>query len=264
METAKTVDQAMTLLRALAEEGPASAAELAARVGCNRTVAHRLLVTLAGHGAVRRDDDDRWTLGLGLAELGGAVARDVRDAARGALEQVAAETGETALLAMPDGDEAVAVDQVVASQAVQVRYRPGFRHPLSRGAHGLAILAFAGPETVSRAAAHVEDPGDLRDRLAAVRRNRVALSHDELQLGAAGVAAPVFDGVEERVVASLGVVAPLGRLPAGTGSVDAVDAVRRAADTASAVLGSGREPQWRLPPLVRAAGADATGSPRAS
>lgn len=249
METAKTVDQALALLEGLADGGPGSAAELAARVGCNRTVAHRLLETLAGRGAVRRDGDGRWMLGLRLAELGGAVERDVRDAARGALEQLAAETGETALLAIPDGDEAVAVDQVVAGHAVQVRYRPGFRHPLARGAHGLAILAFSDPATVDRLAAGAEDdPDDLRDRLAAVRRNRVALSHDELQLGAAGVAAPVLDGVAGRVAASVGVVAPLGRLPAGSGPVDAVDAVRRAAEAASAALGHARAP---APPASR-------------
>lgn len=236
MQTAKTVDQAMELLQALAGDGAGSTAEMAERVGCNRTVAHRLLVTLAGHGAVRRDADGRWTLGLRLAELGQAVERDVREAARSALEQLGAETGETAVLAVPDGDEAVAIDQVVAGHAVQVRYRPGFRHPLRRGAHGLAILAFADAATISRLAAAAADADDLRDRLAAVRRNRVAVSHDELQLGAAGVAAPVRDGVGRQVAGSVGVVAPLGRLPAGTGSVDAVDAVRRAAEAASAAL----------------------------
>lgn len=236
MQTLKTVDQAMGLLRAIADEGPGSAAELAVRAGCNRTVAHRLLMTLAGHGAVRRNHEGRWTLGLALAALGQAVERDVRTVARPALERLASQTGETAVLAVADGDEAVALDQVVASQALQVRYQPGFRHPLSRGAHGLAILALAGEETISRFADAADDPDSLRDRLRAVRRNRVALSHDELQLGAAGVASPIIDGVEGRVVGSVGVVAPLGRLPAGDGSVDAVDAVRRAAEAASAAL----------------------------
>jgi DNA-binding IclR family transcriptional regulator len=67
---------------------------------------------------------------------------------------------------VPDGDEAVAVDQVVpAERMVRVHYRPGFRHSLARGAHGRALLAFCPAAQIDRVVADLGDADAVHRRL---------------------------------------------------------------------------------------------------
>jgi DNA-binding IclR family transcriptional regulator len=116
------------------------------------------------------------------------------------------EFNETAVLAVRDEDDAVALEQIVARQrVVNVHYRPGTRHPLSVGAHGLAMLAdvHRPPQDYDRA---------LLPRLAEIARIGYAVSHDELEPGVTGVAAPIVSATG-RPIAAVGVVAPTIRFP---------------------------------------------------
>lgn len=211
-ETSQTVDRALVLLEVLAEHGPLTSAGLARRTGLNRTVVTRLLATLERRGYVRRGPDGH-VLGAALAVLGSRAEAGVRDRARPALEALADRFGETAVLAVAEGGEAVAVDQVLGrAHPLRVEYRPGLRHPLTRGAHGRAILAFADPAVRDAALAADPDPDRLAALLGDTRARGWAYSRDELQSGTSGLAVPLFDA-RGRAVASLGIVAPVARFP---------------------------------------------------
>jgi IclR family transcriptional regulator, KDG regulon repressor len=211
-ETSKTVDQALVLLKAIAAGGSGSTSELARRTGLNRTVAHRLLATLDRHGFVRRYGD-RWELGVALLGLGQQVEPELRQVARPLLVELVADVGETAVLSVPETDQAVVLDQVVApGHLVRAEYPPGFRHPLALGAHGRAILAYSEPSLVERVLSGVDEPGALDEELTAIRARGYATSHDELRSGAWGLAVPVL-GADDRVMGSIGVVMPVGRRP---------------------------------------------------
>jgi DNA-binding IclR family transcriptional regulator len=187
-------------------QGDCTAASLARSMRISRSAVARLLTTLEVHGLARRTGA-RWGLGLGLLALAARVEPVLRDAARPALDTLAERFGETALLTVREGDEAVAIDQVVGAgnQIVQVRYRTGYRHPLDVAAHGRALLAPPPTNGV--------DPPAI-------------VSEGELEPGVRGVAAPIFDLRGTRPVASIGLVAPTHRFP----PVRAVsDAVRTAA-----------------------------------
>jgi DNA-binding IclR family transcriptional regulator len=201
-EQSKTVDAALTVLALLSQgEGRCTAAALARGLGLSRSAIARLLSTLEAHDLARRTGDG-WGLGLGLLALATNVEPLLRDAARPALEMLAERFGETALLAVREGDEAVAIDQVVAagSQIVQVRYRPGARHPLQVAAHGRALLATPDP------------PGAAPP---------VVVSEGELEPGVRGVAAPIVDS-RGRPIASIGLVAPIHRFPPERAVAEAV------------------------------------------
>ena len=226
-EIAKTLDQGLMLLDDVAERGPGSVSDVAQRTGLNRTVAHRLISTLETRGYLRRDPDGLVTLGSTLLGMGERVETDLRGAARIPLQVLTATMRETAVLTVPDGDEAVAIDQdagPAGHHLVRVDYRPGMRHPLDKAAHGTAILAF---RDESREASTL--PGDEQRR---IRERGYAVSHDELQLGASGIASPVF-GRDGTVVASLGIVAPVERFPDESQAARAVLAA--AADTSRAL-----------------------------
>src|SRR5690606_3731407 len=124
------------------------------------------------------------------------IEPQLRAIARAELERLAARFDETAVLTIRDGDEAVAVDQVVpATRVVQVHYGTGTRHALDTAASGRALRS--------------SDP------------TAVVRSEGELEPGVRGVAAPVL-GPDGRTVASIAVVAPAHRFPSEDQVADAV------------------------------------------
>ena len=223
-EQSKTVDSALTLLTLLVDDTPAgdgrpaTAASLARALGLSRTAVARLLATLEAHGLARRVGSG-WGPGLGLLALAAGIEPQLRGLARAELERLAARFGETAVLSVRDGDEAVAVDQVVGGRGVvQIHYRTGTRHPLHVAASGRALLA-------------TSDPGPV-------------VSQGELEPGVRGVAAAVHGG-DGRPVASVAVVAPAHRFPPDD---EVAAAVTEAAQRITAGLAhGGRQPPARQP-----------------
>jgi DNA-binding IclR family transcriptional regulator len=227
-EGSKTVDQALRLLVELREGGPGTVAELGRRVGVSRSAAGRLLTSLEAHRFARRTDAG-FDLGFDLLQFSAGLAAGIRAAAVPALRDLSRRFGETAALALRDGSEAVALEQVVPpGRVVNIQYRPGTRHPLSTGAHGLAILADANADPDRL------DP-ELLPRLADIARTGYAVSHDELEPGVTGVAAPIVNAAGTPI-GSVGVVAPSSRFP-DVGAV--AGAVIAAARTIAADLRAG-------------------------
>jgi len=200
----RTLSRGLALLAALGEESEgATVSGLAEATGLDRAVLYRLLDTLTTEGFVTRDPETRkYRLGLSMLELGVRAAQglEVRRLAGPPLRALMEDVGETACLAVRDRDDLVVVEVVEPpDRFVQVNYRIGFRHPLGVSAHGKALLAFL-PE------------GAREPDLQPVRQRGVAYTRDELEMGASGVAAPVFDHTG-RAVAAVGIVAPSARLP---------------------------------------------------
>lgn len=200
----RTLARGLALLQALGEyqEG-ATVSGLAEATDLDRAVLYRLLDTLTEEGFVTRDPETRrYRLGLAMLELGVRAAQglEVRRLAGPPLRALMEDTTETACLAVRDRDDLVVVEVVEPpDRFVQVNYRVGFRHSLGVSAHGKALLAFL-PE------------GSRDGSLQPVRQRGVAYTRDELEQGASGVAAPVFDHTG-RAVAAVGIVAPTARLP---------------------------------------------------
>lgn len=182
-ETSQTLDRGLRVLKLLADtDHGLTVTELSNKLGVNRTVVYRLLATLEQHALVRRDLGGRARVGLGVLRLGRQVHPLVREAALPALRALAEDVGATAHLTLVDGTEALAVAVVEPSWTdYHVAYRPGFRHPLDRGAAGRAILS-----------------GRVPDQQ---RRAPYELTHGELEAGASGAAAPVLGvtGIEGSV-----------------------------------------------------------------
>lgn len=200
----RTLSRGLALLNALGEHPDgATVSALAEATKLDRAVLYRLIDTLTNEGFVTRDADSRrYRLGLAMLELGVRAAQglEVRRLAGPPLRGLSEDTGETACLAVRDRDDMVVVEVIEPSDRfVQVNYRVGFRHPLGVAAHGKALLAFL-PE------------GSRTPELQSVRQRGVAYTRDELEHGASGVAAPVFDHTG-RAVAAVGIVAPNARLP---------------------------------------------------
>lgn len=210
----RTLSRGLAVLRCLgaAAEG-ATVAELSTATGLDRAVLYRLLETLGDEGFVFRDPQTRrFQLGVALVELGARAGRglEVRRLALPAMRALMDQCREAVCLAVRDRGDVVVIDRVEPPGLfVRVGYHVGFRHPLAVGAHGRALLAHL---TAEEAAGLIKRHPQLTAEIDVTRHRGFAVSADELERGAAGVAAAILDRLG-RPVASLGIVAPSPRLP---------------------------------------------------
>ena len=206
-EISLTGDQMLAVLETVAKEGPISAAEAARRRGINRTVAHRLLTTLANRSYVRRTDDG-YVLGPAAGHLSHGIEVSIEEASKPHMMKLAQHLGETVVLHGVSRLDAVVLDQAVgARHLVRVQHTPGSRHSLCRGASGWAILAFQSEKVINRVLKSGVCGKDAEARITKVRLDGYAVSHDELQLGVHGIAAPLF-AHSKTCEASLGILVP--------------------------------------------------------
>ncbi len=191
----QTLHRGVRALELLAEAGqPLSIAELATRLGVHRSIAYRIVRTLEDHRLVTRAGDGRLAPGVGLAVLARSVKSTLQTAALPELSDLANDLGMTSFLVVEDEGEAVTVQTVEPRHStVHVAYRPGVRHPVTRGAPGLALLAGMPKARGERAA------------VAQARTRGWATTQGEVLTGMRAVAAPVLDGRGD-VVAAVSVV----------------------------------------------------------
>ncbi|MGY1631112.1 IclR family transcriptional regulator [Geodermatophilus sp. SYSU D01186] len=191
----QTLDRGIRILEHLAAVGtPQPIADIGQALGLHRSITYRLLRTLEDHQLVERDAVGHYWLGLGVAGLARGVRTDLQAAALPRLNELVAELGMTAFLVVRTGDEAVTVTSVEPQDtAAHIVYRPGTRHPVGRGAPGLALLMPDAPSPEDRAA------------LTEARRVGWASSHGEVIPGIRSIAAPVL-GPDGGARAALAVV----------------------------------------------------------
>lgn len=218
-EISQTLDRGLATLSFIAESDDGlTVAEVAERLATARAVVYRLLRTLEGRGLVTRVGG-RYLLGFGVSRLASRLRPSLQAAVLPLLRELADRTRSTALLTVADGDQALVLATVEPTTSTfHLALREGSRHPLDRGADGIAILA-------GRPAAPGE-PTVVADARAAGH----AVSISALQPGAVGVAAPIT--LSDRATASIGVVRLADHADRGL-----VDAVREAAAEAARRLG---------------------------
>ena len=138
------------MLRALAGGAPAPLRDLAAAAGLNKVTTFRILGTLVQEGFARRPPYD---LGPEVAVLATALASRVslRAAASLSLARLAAQSGDTAVLSIRSGTEAICIDRQTGDFPIQSNYLyPGTRRPLGIGAGAQALLAALPAEEADR------------------------------------------------------------------------------------------------------------------
>ena len=179
----QTLDRGLACLDFIAASDRAVSVDAtAAALGLHRSIVYRLLRTLELRHLVERDAEGDYTAGTYLAVLSRSVRRSLRAAAAPVLANLAERLQMTAFLVAADGDEAITLDSVEpTSLKAHVAYRPGTRHPIDRGAPGIALLAGRAPM-----------PGE-RSVVTQARRVGWARSEAEVIAGLASIAVPIDD-----------------------------------------------------------------------
>ncbi|WP_369250504.1 IclR family transcriptional regulator [Streptomyces sp. R41] len=244
MTTLSAPDRLLAVLAAFDHEHPALClSDISRRAGLTLTTAHRLVGALTEWGALERDEDGVYHVGLRLWEIAALAPRGLalRQIALPYLEDLYEATHENVQLAVRDGSEVVYIEWISGRSAVGVRIQVGARWPLHATGVGLALLAhgeagfqeaYCDRPLASFTPHTITDPGRLRRLLAEVRRTGVAVSSRQVTDDALSVAAPVR-GAGGTVVAAVSVVVPQAdaQVPA------LIPAVRLAARGISRALG---------------------------
>ncbi|WP_248291988.1 IclR family transcriptional regulator [Actinomycetospora sp. TBRC 11914] len=191
-------------------------ADLARRTGIPLSTTFRLAGHLLAWGALEKDPDERYVVGLRLFEIASLAPRShgLREVALPYLEDLHEVSGQHVLLAVRESDEALLVERLSSRGAVEIDYRVGGRMPLHDTGVGLVLLAGAPAPVAARVLDRLDPPAAdrVRGRLEDVRRRQVAVFARSSPAPVSSVAAPVRDGLGQ-TLAAVSVVVPAGAAP---------------------------------------------------
>ena len=218
----QSLERAFGLLERMADAGgEVGLSELSGSSGLPLPTIHRLMRTLVSCGYVRQHPNRRYALGPRLIRLGESASRLLGTWARPYLARLVEETGETANMALLDGDEVVYVAQAPSRHSMRMFTEVGRRVlPHSTGvgkvllagspaAEVRALLARTGmPAATERT---ITTPDAFLAELEHVRAAGYAIDDNEQELGVRCVAVLVPDAP---TAAAISISGPAGRLTA--------------------------------------------------
>ncbi|MDP9432371.1 MAG: IclR family transcriptional regulator [Actinomycetota bacterium] len=239
----QSLERAFELLEHLADSGrEMGLSELAGLSGLPLPTVHRLMRTLSAREYVRQEPSRRYVLGPRLIRLGEAASRFLGSWARPHLVSLVESTGETANLALLDGDEVVYVAQVPSKHSMRMFTEVGRRVLPHCTAVGKALLAQLPPADAAAILARtgmppytphtVTDPQELLGQLERIRAQGYAVDDGEQEVGVRCVAVPVLGAP---TLAAISVSGPQTRVSARLHD-SIIPVVRSAAEQLTASL----------------------------
>lgn len=222
----QAVERAIAMLRLLGEAGTQGLRliDIQTTLGLTRPTAHRLLQVLVRQRLAANDPEGRrYYLGLETAILGWSATKqsfDLREVCQQPLLQIAQESGDTAILVVRSGYEAIFIDSKPGPHFVEaMTVEIGARRPLGAGATGVAILAAMPDEQVDQAFKANRQKLEkypylneavLRRAIRAAHAKGYAISEGLLRPELHGVAVPILMGA--RAAGAIGVATISKRL----------------------------------------------------
>lgn len=227
----EAIDRALRVLTELATAGPAglTLAQLADRLGVNKTTVFRALAALRYRGFAVQSQDGTYALGSEAVTLGESFFGEDRlaTALHPALVALSLDVDELVHLGVLAGGQIVYLDKVEPERPVRVFSAVGRRMPAATTALGRALLAarLQGEEGLAPYLTGLEERADgVAGALAQARSRGWASEWEENEPGIACVAMPLQRAGEP--VAAVSVTAPRERLE-GEGAQRIADAMRR-------------------------------------
>jgi DNA-binding IclR family transcriptional regulator len=226
----QAIDRLGDILRCFSLQEPIlSLSQIAQRVGLAKSTTHRLIAAMVHNGLLRVVQRSHYAPGYAMLQWA-AVAQQASDLpaqARPFLARLAQTTTETAVLMTRDGNDAVCIDRIDSTQPLRLAMTIGERVWLHAGSSAKVLMAYLEPDQIEAVIQTqglpalldntITDPQALRDELAQIRQQGYAVSVEERDRGAAGIAAPIFNAAHQ-VIGGIGIVGPVSRVMGDTHS----------------------------------------------
>lgn len=219
----KTLSKGLRLVELLGTTGRGGVSELAVKTGLTRSNVHRLLQTLCRIGWVQKvEQDSSYELSYKTWEVAqNWIARlDLPRIAGPHLASLAADTRETVHMGVLRGEDVVFISTIDTPLAVRTYTPLGSRAPAHCVATGKVLLAWLPadqrpqlPESLYKYSEQsIGTRAELEVDLDRSRERGYAINRSEWQSGVNGIAAPVFAGSGQSVIAAVGLSVPAERL----------------------------------------------------
>ncbi len=221
----QSVSHALDILESFTRtEDELGVTELSKRLGLHKNNVFRLLATLENRGYIEQNKStENYRLGHKTLQIGSIFIeqRECRRQARPVLEDLAAGSGETAVVAVLRGNKVIYMDSVETNRTVRAVSRIGAIYPAFCTAVGKIQLAHLSTADVDRLypeptlTALTERGIKTRDALHAELKQAAqrgyALENEEMEIDVRSIAVPVKD-FSKKVIAAIGIMAPASRL----------------------------------------------------
>jgi DNA-binding IclR family transcriptional regulator len=122
--------------------GSKSLESIGIAIGCSRSTTHRIIQALTRARYIRHMPDRGYVLGPKLMELGFSARAQmpIQTVARGHLEALASETGDSVHLGIRDGNTVLYVDKIQGTRGLEIRSSVGYHNPLASTGLGKALM----------------------------------------------------------------------------------------------------------------------------
>ncbi|WP_101913331.1 IclR family transcriptional regulator [Megasphaera vaginalis (ex Bordigoni et al. 2020)] len=223
----ESIDRALAILQLfLKEERPLSVTQISKMMGLHKSTVSRTMETMEARGFISRDKDTGlyWP-GLQIYSLGMLFRENgsIQKVAYPYAKALASKFGEGVHMTTFSVNESaypqhVILEKIKSSASVDVAPPIGSVRPSHCAASGKCLLAFdeayrkryEGCDLKRFTEYTVIDWDTLNEELALIRKNGYAVEREEVEIGMACIAAPIFS--HQRVVAAISLSAPLSRL----------------------------------------------------
>jgi DNA-binding IclR family transcriptional regulator len=187
--------------------------EISRKTGYPKSKVHRVLLTMAKRGYVRKEPQtDRYQVSLRFFALGGVALNKLesKQVATPFLEKLRDASGETAHLAVMDETGVFYIDKIESAQSIRMYSYIGRRAPIHCTGVGKVLLAYQPEHEVDallssglkRYTEHtITDGKKLKEELAKIRRLGYGVDNEELELGLFCIAAPIRNHLGQTVAA---------------------------------------------------------------
>jgi IclR family acetate operon transcriptional repressor len=214
----QSLERAFELLETMADAGGViGLSRLAQESGLALPTIHRLIRTLVDLGYVRQEPSRQYSLGPRLIRLGDSASHLLGTWSRPYLSRLVDTLGESANLAMLDGDRVVYVAQAQSRQSMRMFTEVGRRVYPHCTAVGKALLAHLPPGDVhallkrtgmpAQTEHTITEPARFAEEIDRVRAQGYAMDDGEQEIGVRCVAVPVL-GTSNRLAISVSGPAP--------------------------------------------------------
>jgi IclR family acetate operon transcriptional repressor len=222
----QSLDRGLLILEAVGKSPqPVSLGHLTAMLGIDRSSAFRLANTLKRRGFLANPAAGRdYVLGPSVWRLSRQYdwSKMLATVAHDHLKTLAAETNETAHLAVREGRKALFIDHVTSNHVIAVSGQTGELVPLYCTSHGKALLSdfeeqdllqlFGAKPLKAYTKNTIETVRSLARECRTIHEQGFASDESEYLDGVRCIAAPIRDR-DGAVIASIGISAPAARFP---------------------------------------------------
>ena len=196
--------------------------ELANKTGYNKSTTYRLLSTLVSLKVVQQNENEKYSLGSKLFELGNRVSlyQSLINATKIPIRDIAINIQETVLFGVLKDNQVFYINKAESIQGLKISTSVGTYQPLHATAIGKVLLAFSSEikkENILNTINYskitkntITTKKDLSKSLKKIKEQGYALDLEEFELGLICVAIPIFNK-NNKLIGSISASGPSSR-----------------------------------------------------